>query len=189
LAAYVDHGLSGDQRRRLEKWLADHPEVRAELEAQRRLARLWPATAPPDPGEAAWNAARIRAWKKWQQPRRIRVSFGLLRAAALTAAAVAALVLILDRRVAPVREVPMAAPTLGQLEVISMDPADAGPAARANRQWEAFVPAAPEDIIITSVQPDVDGMVPALYLPKGDAAVPMIVAPLRGVPPSEGGGP
>jgi hypothetical protein len=60
LAAYADGELDGlpegeSLRRHIEAWLGRHPEAAEELEAQRRLARLCRATAPPEPSEAAWN--------------------------------------------------------------------------------------------------------------------------------------
>jgi hypothetical protein len=59
LAAYADGELDGcpegeGLRRRIEAWLARHPEGAADLEAQRALTRLWQATTPPEPSEAAW---------------------------------------------------------------------------------------------------------------------------------------
>src|SRR5205823_2431220 len=41
LAAYVDGELDAAACRRVEAWLAAHPEAAAEIEAQRRLADLW----------------------------------------------------------------------------------------------------------------------------------------------------
>jgi hypothetical protein len=60
LAAYADGELDGSPAlcRRLEGWLAAHPEAAAEVAAQRRLRHLWDAAAPPEPGEDAWEAAR-----------------------------------------------------------------------------------------------------------------------------------
>ncbi len=59
LAAYVDGELDACPdlaalKRRVQVWVADHPEAAAAVEAQRRLDRLWHATTPPEPTEAAW---------------------------------------------------------------------------------------------------------------------------------------
>jgi len=60
LAAYADGELDGHPgleplRRRIETWLTQHPDDAAEVEAQRRLTRLWQVTTPPEPTEAAWQ--------------------------------------------------------------------------------------------------------------------------------------
>src|SRR5438270_6339912 len=58
LAAYADGELDAAGRARVEAWLAEHPEARDEIEAQRRLSRrnrhFWQATAGPQPSEASW---------------------------------------------------------------------------------------------------------------------------------------
>jgi anti-sigma factor RsiW len=67
LAAYADGevdptGPGVFLRQRIEAWLGDHAEAAAEVEAQRRLVRLWKSTAAQGPGEAVWDdlAQRIR---------------------------------------------------------------------------------------------------------------------------------
>jgi hypothetical protein len=65
LAAYADGELDGRPeweplRRRIEAWLARHPEAADDLEAQRRLRRLCRATTPPEPSEAAWSHVLAR---------------------------------------------------------------------------------------------------------------------------------
>jgi hypothetical protein len=62
LAAYADGELpeSATLRKQVADWLASHPEAAAELAAQAELRRLWQATTPADPGEAAWEAVRSR---------------------------------------------------------------------------------------------------------------------------------
>lgn len=59
LAAYADCELDGRPEaeglcRRIEAWLARHPEAAADLQAQRALERLWQATTPAEPAESAW---------------------------------------------------------------------------------------------------------------------------------------
>ena len=62
LAAYADGELDAAARERVERWLADHPEAREQLQAQRELSpenwRLWQSAEPPAPSEAAWAAVR-----------------------------------------------------------------------------------------------------------------------------------
>src|SRR5262249_58779212 len=59
LAAYADGELDAAGRARVEAWLAEHPEARAELENQRKLSRsnskLWHASGPQSPGERSWS--------------------------------------------------------------------------------------------------------------------------------------
>jgi anti-sigma factor RsiW len=57
LAAYVDGELTPAECRRVETWLAEHPDARADVEAQRRLGRLFEETAPPSPGDEQWAEA------------------------------------------------------------------------------------------------------------------------------------
>jgi hypothetical protein len=64
LAAYVDGELDRPEmvplKRRVEDWLAACPEAATEVDAQRRLAQVWQATTPPEPGEDAWAAVLAR---------------------------------------------------------------------------------------------------------------------------------
>src|SRR5438270_170830 len=56
LAAYGDGELEGREPiARIEAYLAGHPEVQAELAAQRRLKRIWDETTPSEPATAAWQ--------------------------------------------------------------------------------------------------------------------------------------
>ena len=62
LAAYADGELDADARAAVERWLADHPEARAELDAQREFSPangpLWESAEPPEPPPAAWAVVR-----------------------------------------------------------------------------------------------------------------------------------
>src|SRR5439155_11335577 len=55
LAAFLDGELSADDRRRVQDWLATHPEEAALVQAHRNLLRVWREAAPPEPGEKAWR--------------------------------------------------------------------------------------------------------------------------------------
>jgi anti-sigma factor RsiW len=63
LAAYVDGELAPPERQAVESWLTDHPEARAEVEAQCRIGRAWQSTRPHEPDAGTWAAAleNIRA--------------------------------------------------------------------------------------------------------------------------------
>lgn len=118
LAAYVDGELGPEVRARVEGWLAEHPDLAAEVEATRRLARLWQSAPPPDPGRDAWAGllARIEAALPEAAARRLapwrRLAWGL---GMLTAAA-AALVLAASLWRGPGR-----LPGLEPLQVIAAD--------------------------------------------------------------------
>jgi hypothetical protein len=60
LAAYADGELDAETRARVERWLADHPDTRDEVKAQRDLspanAALWERAEPPEPSEREWRA-------------------------------------------------------------------------------------------------------------------------------------
>lgn len=62
LAAYADDELDPAARAAVERWLAEHPQAWAEVEAQRSLGPgnvpLWEQVAPPEPSAAAWDAVR-----------------------------------------------------------------------------------------------------------------------------------
>jgi hypothetical protein len=97
LAAYVDGELEGEARARVERWLADHPDARADREAQRALspanAGLWERAEPPEPSQVQWRA-RFRAIEKQlaAPSSRPRWRAGLLALAGLATAGVAAAV-------------------------------------------------------------------------------------------------
>jgi hypothetical protein len=85
LAAYADGELAdeGPQAalyRRLEAWLAAHPEMAYEIEGNRRLTDWFRATIANDPGTAAWAPvlARLRGLRlvpTRPKPRWIRVAW------------------------------------------------------------------------------------------------------------------
>lgn len=60
LAAYFDGECEGRDdlallKARIEDWLAQHPEAKADLAAYRRLLQLWQETAPPEPAAEQWT--------------------------------------------------------------------------------------------------------------------------------------
>jgi anti-sigma factor RsiW len=81
LAAFADGELAGEERTRVERWLAEDPTAAAEVDGWRRLAGLWREASPPEPAPAAWDqtlsrieaalpasrrpAARPRPWRTW----------------------------------------------------------------------------------------------------------------------------
>jgi hypothetical protein len=96
LAAYVDGELEPCQRQALETWLADHPEARADVEAQRRLAQLWQSVRPVEPDAATWSVAlasiqtRLPCGSRVHRQRRLPIRWlvGVAAAAAVAASVV-----------------------------------------------------------------------------------------------------
>lgn len=112
LTAYADGELDGHDalaplRRKIESWLALHPEARVELEAQRHLRWIWDETAPPEPGEAAWRRllARLPA-----EPARKPVPRGLVGAGWIAAGVAAAAVALFFAFRGPVEQPDVPAP-------------------------------------------------------------------------------
>src|SRR5262245_57311273 len=55
LTAYVDGELTGEERARVEAWLASNPEARAEVEAQQHLKALWERSRVAGPDALVWK--------------------------------------------------------------------------------------------------------------------------------------
>jgi hypothetical protein len=203
LAAYADGELDGDDflalRRRVEGWLARHPEAAAELESLRRLRHLWRLAAPADPGEVAWAAvssgiqdrlARAGAgrgpWRRW-----VRVLAWGAAAAILAWLALALLPGRPDDRPlaqnqngtgtqAVPDDDPFPVATADEVEILSVQGADTGSLVVGNLPVDGeLVLAAPGDVTLRSVRPAArDNMVPDVVL-QG-AGAPMIWARIAG---------
>jgi anti-sigma factor RsiW len=111
LAAYVDDELTPGERSMVERWLGNHPDTRAELDAHRRLGRLWQATRPAEPDHNAWSTLLAIIVDRLSKPAvdvpRTRFAFRLLASIA-AAAAVVALVSVLASKPPPPEIVPVA---------------------------------------------------------------------------------
>jgi anti-sigma factor RsiW len=195
LAAYVDGELDPVARARVEAWLAEYPEARAELETQHRLSRrnqkLWNATAGPSPSEASWarlfhkvhGALNTRAEPAATRPRRRWVPVAAFAAAA---AAVIFGVLLLrppvgGGRVSPADDEPAwAVASDADIEIVSIQDADADRLVVGELPLRGPVQlAAASDVELVKVEKDTDGMMPLVQMNAGPNA-PMIVAPLAG---------
>jgi anti-sigma factor RsiW len=190
LAAFGDGELDTSERREIEAWLAEHGEAAAEVEAQHNLERLLEATRPIEPPESAWTetleqieagltAANAFAAKP-PSARRAHVRSGwvgwIVRLTAVAAAI--ALLGVLEppelRRGARHEPVPPA----GE-EEHGMDADDSRTFASGEPSLrDPLDLATAGEVIIHSVQPDIDGMVPQVWGQGEETAVPMIVAPL-----------
>jgi hypothetical protein len=141
LAAYADGELEGiphlaGMRRKIEDWLADHPEAYDDLNAQAELTRFMASTAPVEPPSAVWDTVWAGVVKAPRQPIwPWKLTFGILGITTATAAAVVLAILVgslsapapssrgpaANQAPAPqVQPAPQAAPVV-PLEVVSAD--------------------------------------------------------------------
>jgi hypothetical protein len=193
LAAYVDGELDAAGRARVEAWLAEHPEARAELETQQRLSRrnqrLWQASAGPSPSEASWSRLvahvqqALTAPPGPPAPRRPR----LLRILApLTTAAAAVLAVVFLRPLTPPAPPTPSTPdevwavaTDDDVEIVGIQGADFDRLVVGRSPLpDQIVLATANDVAFEKVTPDTDGMMPKM--PPPGATVPMIVVPMAG---------
>jgi anti-sigma factor RsiW len=199
LAGYVDGELTATERSAVEAWLQRDPGAAAELEAQRDLLRLWPTIPPPEPSPFTWARALtgitaglalagaavspvvVRAAKSpARRPGWVRAGLRWTGAAAAVL-----LVLVLNPMAS---QGPAPAPPAKPYPVVTADDVDIVTlnAVDADRLVVGNVPvrgpldlAAPGDVVVLSIQPDVDGMLPSLHVHTENPS-PMIVAPLGG---------
>lgn len=187
LAAYADGELSPLERARVEAWLLGHPEAQAEVEAQRRLLRLWQNHQPPEPSAAAWESVRSRLQAILPNPRVRRSRSRLLRSlpwlVGLAAAAALAVFLARSLWTVPAPEPPkderqeaLSFPMAEgeDVTIISMDVKDAGAVLVEHppllEEGVQFATAA--DIDDVHMQPAPGGLMPRL----SSGEVPMVVA-------------
>jgi anti-sigma factor RsiW len=188
LAAYYDGELTAADRRRVEDWLADHPEAAAELRRLRRLEALWQAAAPAEPTSSAW-AGVLRGIEQGVSPvRGARPSARAPRRAglALVAAASAAVVLLalaLGGRHPPAPLPPPQEPfpvaSDADVEIVSVD-ADGAAAVLVGGLplRHPIVLMAPGDVALRSVERDRDGQFPDVRLQADSDLSPMILGPV-----------
>jgi anti-sigma factor RsiW len=103
LAAYVDDELDDATREEVARWLAAHPEAKAELRAQQTFSpdnwRLWRKAEPPMPSEDAWCVVRNEVAARTERkadpaPRPVRRSAWKWIAGTLATAGTAAAVML-----------------------------------------------------------------------------------------------
>jgi len=199
LAAYADGELDAASRARVAAWLAEHGDAAAEVEALRRLDRLWQETPPPEPGDAEWAAALERIASQTQdqraaaaQPAPHRRIAGLLAALGLTAAAAVVAAMLWHPAAPPMNDPqPQPQPRLlvkvlpavadDDVEIVSIDAADLGCLVVGEPPMRGpMVLVAAGDIVLERMEPDpVDGMIPpkaSMNMNNPDG--PMIMAPL-----------
>jgi hypothetical protein len=188
LAAYADGELSPPERARVRAWLQRHPEAAAELDALERLDDLVRTTRAPAPAERDWDTAfakveRSMAGSPTGRPaRRAGVGRRLLAGAGLGLAAAVALAVLHP----PPADEPLPVASADDVEILSVDGADAGALVVGDLPVRGpLVLAAAGDVTVERLEPDEDGMVPDLHLELGEAATPLLVAPLEGAAAQE----
>jgi hypothetical protein len=130
LAAYVDGELDAAGRAAVERWLADHPEASAEVEAQRELSPanvpLWERAEPPEPSLLAWANVRRGIEEELTTPGSIPMRPGRWRVAAWTVGGL--LTAGVAAAVAWVAFTPIVPPPIPEQPVeVARAPANAGP--------------------------------------------------------------
>jgi hypothetical protein len=198
LAAYADGELDTAGRARVEAWLADHPDARADLQSQihlsRRNRKLWKVSAPLAPSEGSWARVFGRVQDVLDAPVRPaaappRRPFRHLAAVLTTAAAVAFAVYALapDRAHRPVATTdppaevePLALAVATDVDILSIDDRDATALVVGQVPLSGTVVlAAVGDVELRGIQKAEDGMLPRVQMTDAGNA-PMIVAPLAG---------
>lgn len=180
LAAYFDGELSGRRRQLLEAWLADHPEAQADLEEWRQLRRDWQTTRATEPSASTWAGVQERIVVAAVPPRARRWRMVLTAAAGLAAAFL--LAWFLHRPTS--NDEPLVVASAGDIEIISMEAADASALVVGHPMSEPLVLADSADINVENIEPDGDGAMPSVRWWTG-AEAPMIVATLTPEPPED----
>lgn len=197
LAAYLDGENNGEESARVEEWLAQNPELAAELEAHEEVSRLYQSAPPPEPSAEAWDGllARIEtelttrstplgvfghAVDRDDSPRPRRS--WLAWTAAVAAGILIALAYVGNPRprdLAGRDSLPVASDD--DVNILSVHGQDiAMLVVGAVPLQEPLALATAHDVTVENVQPDSDGMMPQIGTNSADASSPMIVAPIGG---------
>jgi anti-sigma factor RsiW len=203
LAAYLEGELITARWLQVEAWLAEHPEVAAELESQRELAVYWShvfqSHRPPEPSAEQWDKTLAQVESGLARPAASRAverylarpmprSGGRWTRWFAAAAAVMAMMLAGERLSRPVISAdevfPVATPE--EVDILSVHGQDMAYLVVGDTPLkEPLALATGEDILVESIQPDADGMVPHVGMTPEDTASPMLVAPVSAAPPEK----
>jgi hypothetical protein len=203
LCAYLDDQLDLGERLRVEAWLEEYPQAKADLEEMRQLVPLWQANPPPEPTLETWYTVREQIENGLHTPckgsRSTRASRGQLAGVIGGLSVAAALLLFLLGRpwwtterppdkprgnpgIAQLppeqgtEEEPFEVAQAHEVNIISMDAADADLLALEGSPMLGEIELArPEDIYIVRVEPGQENQ-PMARVEEG--AYPMIVPAL-----------
>jgi anti-sigma factor RsiW len=201
LAAYADGELERGDAERVAAWLAAHPGAAHDVLETCRITRLYRDQPPGEPSDRAWQAALAAIEDALAHPRvpprprwPLRLVLGLTAAAALLAGVVLARSFWTDKlpenpvpevadhqpqpAPAPEDEEPFPVATAGEINILSIDAADADRVVMGQPLIGTFEVAAPEDIEIVEMEPHPeDGRMPRL---QRGPEVPMIIVASAG---------
>jgi hypothetical protein len=199
LIAYVDGELDNLQKDSLETWLESHPEAQEDIRDYRHLSRLWQDTAPHGPADARWAAVLTRIEHRLaaevsspaQETNPGGHFWPALRRAGLIAASLAACFFLITwalQRVpqptpSPERTQPFPVASDQDVEILSIDDADVVTLPVGEPPVPGpLILASGGDIVLESVLPARDGMLPQRLGMGEEQSTPMIVAPLETAP-------
>jgi anti-sigma factor RsiW len=207
IAAYGDGELNSQLaplRRKVEKWLASHPEAAEELDVQRRLAEVWLATTPSEPDDAVWNrvAARLaQVTRAAPSPqRRLKTWPVALWSAGLLSAAAAVVWIVLTflpsragREIAVKQPAPpeprvtvaievLEVATADEVEIVRVGGADTGTLVIGEPPVQGMLPLVERgEFVVTRLQPAHDNVLPEVRgADPSSGANPMIWTRLPG---------
>jgi hypothetical protein len=195
LAAYADGELDAAGLAVVEAWLADHPEARADLDAQRALSRnnapFWHQSRPAAPSEKSWSrllnrvhlAVRNRSAAPLASPRRTLTFPSVAALVATAAAALLAVGLIrpIDDPSAPPpsadAEPPWPVAAAWEIDIQGIQEADTDLLVVGRPPLTGpVVLASAGEVHLDSVAKDTDGMMPPPMAPGPNS--PMLVVPV-----------
>ena len=160
----------------LQAYLRDHPDGAAEVEALRRLSRLFQEHAAPEPTPAAWDAALQKIESGLDAPRpapRPKRRFPAFRVGAgVAAACLAGLLLAHTFMSAPAKitapsvasdDEPYPVATAGEIVILSMNPANSSSLVVGKTPvHDDLVLAGPDDVSLVDAKPNGDGQMPEI---------------------------
>lgn len=174
LAAYFDGEFEGRDdlgllRCRLEDWLADHPDARAELAAYRRLRQLWLDTPPPEPPPGAWQRVQSHLEASCKGGRLLIAPHrgGAWPVILFASAACVLLALTVAIRLATLADdTPFPVASEREVVILHVDGADTGTIVVGELPLKGPLElVGPGDVTLTSVQPaQSDNMVPDVFV-------------------------
>lgn len=186
LAAYADGELAPLDRKRIEAWLAEHPESAAEVKKIQHLRQTFRDTAAPEPSESGWAAvleritrglsrAKERQRQRANGARYVRLAGAALAATLLLAISFRAVWHSQSHGARPVLPVALAT----DVDIISVEAADAGALVVGELPLHSpIVLASPGDIALKNLDRNGGRDLSDVRMQTTGSDTPMIIAPL-----------